>query len=192
MNLRAIKNSIIFQFVDKVNGKGEFQKEATASGIEFSIKYQSDDSAKLPRWVNVISAGPECEFVKPGCQLLLPALRWTLASKLDGVSYWKTDETQAAAMRIVPEGSLIPMNTTLIIERQKKGAISKESVLFVVSGVTDTPQAEVKLAGPKCIAPLEQTTVLYNDANVYEDFVHNGEQLTFIKEEDVIAYFPVN
>jgi len=187
MKLKAIKNSIIFRFVDKVNIKGEFEKGTTESGIMLNASV--DDSAKSPRWVNVIDVGPECESVKPGMQMLLPALRWTAASKFDGELYWKSDESQAAVVRDSETSELVPVNKTIIVKRSKPKVTTSASGLMVIGNLgTDTPSAEVVSISAKCEADLAGSTVYFHDESVFEDFKHNGEQFTFIKEDDVIVY----
>lgn len=186
MTIRAIKNSIIFRFLDKVNSKGEFEKGTTNSGLY--VRATVDDSAKAPRWVTVLGAGPECKWIKDGCQVLLPALRWTAASRLDGESYWKSDETQVAAMRTDENSDLIPLNSYVILTREEKHTTTKSGLVVVGNMDTNTPRGKVVGLGPDCATELNNTTVLFNDMSVYEDFTHKNEKLTFIKQDDVIAY----
>ena len=100
MKLTPVGNNIAFTFLDRVNSKGEFEPDPTASGILLQASF--DDSAKQPRWANVVAVGPRCETIKPGMQILLPNLRWTSHFKVDGQKVWRSDETQVAAYRASP------------------------------------------------------------------------------------------
>ncbi len=99
MKIKAIKNHIIFQFVDAIDSNGQFIR-TSESGIWLGSHY--DDSAKDHRWGKVISAGPNCsdEIKIPGCEVLIENLRWTESSVVEGQSYWKTDETQLLCYRL--------------------------------------------------------------------------------------------
>lgn len=99
MKLRAIRNHIIFQFVDRVTSTGRFTPERSHGGIH--LLANNDDSAKEPRWVKVISAGPDCseQVTQPNVELLVDALRWTAGAKFEDQTYWRTDETQILAYR---------------------------------------------------------------------------------------------
>lgn len=102
MKLRALHNHIIFQFVDEVDAKGQFvPKYDKVSGTSLILRSHYDDSAKSPRWVNIVALGPDCtdEVSRPGIQLLVDALKWTRGAKFNGQTYWRTDETQILASR---------------------------------------------------------------------------------------------
>jgi len=99
MNIRAIHNHILFQFLDRVTLKGEFEEERTAFGIIIPNSY--DLSAKTSRWAKIISLGPKCsDFLrKEGCEILIENLKWTKGVPLEGQMLWKTDEDQLLAYR---------------------------------------------------------------------------------------------
>ncbi len=101
MNIRAIYNQILFQFVDKVNAKGQFEEARSKGGIILIGGF--DDSAKQPRWARIVSLGPDCsdELRTSGCEILIENLRWNEGAKLDGQRLWKTDEDQVLAYRVV-------------------------------------------------------------------------------------------
>lgn len=108
MNIRAIHNHIIFQFLDRVNTKGEFEEERTKGGI--IIQSHFDLSAKTSRWAKIISLGPDCSDVlrQDGCEILIENLKWTKGVPLDNQMVWRTDEDQLLAYRY-PEDKDIPI-----------------------------------------------------------------------------------
>lgn len=89
--LTAIRNHIIFQFVDgktKHMGVTQFQ-EKTEWGLEY---VRVDDSTKLPRWGRIICVGPEVsEDLQPGMAVLIEPLAWTNEFDFEGEDYWRTD-----------------------------------------------------------------------------------------------------
>lgn len=103
MKIRAIHNGIIFQFIDRVTAKGEFEEQKSQGGIV--IMGDFDKSAKYPRWGKVVSTGPNCskELAKPGCEVLIENLKWTPGAKVENQTVWKTDEDQVLAYRYTGE-----------------------------------------------------------------------------------------
>jgi hypothetical protein len=99
MKLHAIRNHIIFQFVDDIDSKGQFVSK-TSSG--FILPGHYDSSAKEARWAKVISAGPECDEVlkREGCEILIAPLRWTKGSRFDGQTFWRTDQNQVLGYKL--------------------------------------------------------------------------------------------
>ena len=97
MKIQALKKSLVFRFNDAVTSKGEFNNGTTAGGIILQSSF--DDSAKQPRWVTIVSSGGDNDptIFKEGRVVLLPALRWTEASKFEGEKIWKSDSTQVVA-----------------------------------------------------------------------------------------------
>ncbi len=101
--LRAIKNRIIFQFEDEIVRKSDTGKkrsqfaERTDWGFEIS---NYDESAKAPRWGIVTSVGPDIveKEIKKGSKVLIESLQWTEAMKIDGTSFWGTDESKIMAL----------------------------------------------------------------------------------------------
>ena len=91
MKLTPLKNYVMFRFLDTTSGsKGKFVDRTTKGGIILPIL---DSSQKLPRWGEVVAAGPQCT-VKPGDFILIEALMWSFGttSTFDGSKIWKTDE----------------------------------------------------------------------------------------------------
>lgn len=99
MKIKAIKNHVVFQFVDAIDSAGQFIR-TSETGIWLGGHY--DDSAKAHRWGKVVSVGPKCsdELRTPGCEVLIENLRWTERAILEGQSYWRTDETQVLGYRL--------------------------------------------------------------------------------------------
>lgn len=100
--LRAIKNRIIFQFEDGIvrktdTGRNRSQfAEKTDWGFEIS---NYDEGTKSPRWGIAVSVGPDVvENIKKGSRMLIEPLQWTEALKLEGVSFWSTDESKIMAL----------------------------------------------------------------------------------------------
>jgi co-chaperonin GroES (HSP10) len=188
MNIKPIKNNIIFQFVDRVNSQGQFEKDRTDSGIY--LQASVDDSAKQPRWVNVVAVGPGCETVKPGMQALLPNLRWTSYFSMDGQKYWKTDEKEVVAVRDSNDSRCNPLADWVIFVERKAAAAKSSFGIVVVGGQEDTQTGLVTHLGPKCMTELEKSTIYHAMPNFSDKFQHGGFDLAFIKEENILAYVP--
>lgn len=187
MSLLPIKNTIIFKFVDKVNAKGQFEKERTESGIILQSSF--DDSAKDPRWVNIVAVGPDCTL-KPGQQALLPNLRWTQGFKHEGEMMWKTDESQVAAFRDGPDTTLQAMTNHVIFVHRKQKQVQSYAGLTVVGGHVDTPSGVAIALGPDCQEDLKGATFYYDNTNFTDNFQHGGFSLAFIKDDNILAYEP--
>lgn len=185
MNLRTIRNHIIFQFVDNVNSKGEFERGMSAGGI--FLHPTVDDSAKMPRWANVTHVGPECEDVKVGQQVLIPALRWTAGTKFENQKYWKTDLTQIVAVRDNPTSPIFPLTSYILFQRLNRRSQS-DGGLFVSGGVEELPSGVVFFCGPKCNTISPVTVIYFDGHNFFDTFRHDIE-LSFIKEDAIIAYY---
>ena len=99
MTIKAIHNHILFQFLDRVNFKGQFEKETSPSGIILQSNF--DDSAKEARWAKVLTCGPEVskELTEPGCEILIENLMWTPGVKFQGETIWRTDEDKVLCYR---------------------------------------------------------------------------------------------
>jgi co-chaperonin GroES (HSP10) len=96
VNLRMLRNDILFQFEDKAatwnDGKLSQKgfKEVTAWGLEI---ISPEPSAKAPRWGKVLAVGPDVDQkdIKVGSRILIEALAWTNAVEINRVEYWKTN-----------------------------------------------------------------------------------------------------
>ena len=103
MTIRAIRNHILFQFVDEVkniNGKMGFA-ETTDWGFEISAASGSqafDDSSKRARFGVVKSVGHEVpKDIQPGMVILIEPLKWTNAISYNNEKYWRTDSDHVLA-----------------------------------------------------------------------------------------------
>ena len=188
MRLRPIKNHIIFQFVDEVDANGKFV-EKTDWG--FVIPGHFDNSAKSPRWCNVVEVGPECEDIKAGQQILVQALKWTPGFKLDDVRYWRTDETQVSVTRTSPTSPLVPLRDNVIFKRHDDNINEgKHGIQVVGDSIVETPKGTVVSIGPKCEDELKEATVFYSEENFFNKFEHEDKELWFIDEPSILAYEP--
>jgi co-chaperonin GroES (HSP10) len=187
MKLTPLGNNIAFTFVDRVNSQGQFEPESSAGGI--LLNPGVDDSAKNPRWVNVIAVGPLCETIKPGTQVLLPNLRWTSHFKVDGEKVWRSDESQAVAVRDNPHAPLIPLGEYVIFKQITKEFVRPSSLIIVVGKAHDeTPTGRVIDVGPKVTSGVAPDQILYySDTNFTDTFRHAGVTLSFIKDTDILA-----
>lgn len=185
MNLKPINNTILFQFVDPVNTKGEFEGGVSAGGIQLQSGHQ--DSATRPRWVTVTGVGPDVTIVKVGQRALLPALRWTPVIKFDGDKFWKTDATEIVA--VIDEGALVARNAFVLFAQLKNQAMRQVGLLQVVGGINDTPRGKVTAIGDKVETPeLVTSTIYYSDVNFFDTFKVGDADVSFIKEDAIIAY----
>lgn len=188
MNIKPIKKSFVFQFKDAVTSKGEFNNGTTAGGIILQSSF--DDSAKQPRWVNVVASGSECDqaIFQVGAEVLLPALRWTESSKLGEEKIWKSDVTQAVAYaaggRIFPIG-----NYVIFIQHKAEAKQSSSGIIVVTNGSGDTASGTVVSSGPDAAPELTTGTKFYfDDTNFTDTFEFNGIKHAFIKDDSILAY----
>lgn len=89
--MRAIRNHILFQFIDSISN-GKFV-EATNWGFE--IGQNDDSSGKTCRHVVITHIGPEVsDNITVGDTAVVENLKWTEAFKFEGEDYWRTDSDQ--------------------------------------------------------------------------------------------------
>jgi len=190
MKLTAIGKGIIFQFVDAINSKGEFDKSDTETGI--MLKSSFDDSAKEPRWVKVTSAGKDCEYVKTGDVVLLPALRWTEGSKLGDQKYWKSDESEVVAIDRGETMDILGTFLTFTPDPDASVSVSESGMLLVVGGANEcgSHTGTVHQIGNQAYPDLNGAKVYYLKAAFHESFKFNGSTVGFLKEDDVLCYEP--
>jgi co-chaperonin GroES (HSP10) len=98
MKIKAIRNHIIFEFLDGLNSQNQFT-QTTESGIHVAGHF--DASAKEPRWARILAVGPDVDddLRAPNCEILIENLRWTEGVVYQGKKYWRTDENQVLACR---------------------------------------------------------------------------------------------
>lgn len=188
MRLRAIKNHIIFQFIDEVDGKGQFV-ETTKWG--FKIPGHFDNSAKAPRWGTVVKIGPDCKHVKIGQQVLINALKWTAGIKFDDERIWRTDETQVVVVRDTLSSKLQLLGKTIVFRRINNTISEGKHGLQVVGELNvDTPKGTVVSLGPDCVTELNDAVIYYSESNFFNKFDHKNEQFWYIDEPSVLVYEP--
>jgi len=98
MTIEAVRNNVIFQFVEDVTSTRFVN--STASGI--IISSQDGTQASIPRWGQVTHVGPEVIDVSVGDFVLVEAGMWTSGFYLDGARYWKTDEDKVMGISDTP------------------------------------------------------------------------------------------
>ena len=88
MNIKALGDSILFQFVDSARG-GMFTPRL--SDI-IQVEIASIDTQDSPRWGIVVAVGPNVgEEIEVGKYVLVDGLKWTTAIELpDKSKLWKT------------------------------------------------------------------------------------------------------
>lgn len=89
MSFRTIYDKILFTFDDAHNKTGF--NNVSEGGIVFSSFHHD---ASSPRWGTVIKIGEEVKEVEVGDRILIEALKWTEAHKIDGIEFWMTTEDQ--------------------------------------------------------------------------------------------------
>lgn len=183
MTLKPIKNTFIFKFLDSINSKGQFNKDTTESGIILQSSF--DDSAKEPRWVKVDIVGHECQDIKPGDTVLLPALRWTSGVKFEDEKIWKSDEMQAVA---VLEDTIVPLRDFVIFKKFKEEEkVSSFGLVIVGDPQSHSPRGTVVATGPDCVDAMLGDTLYYDDANFNDTFTVDGVEYAFIKEDKILG-----
>ena len=187
MSITAIKNHIVFQFVDPVNSRGEFEEATTEGGIY--IKGGFDKSAKSPRWAIATSVGKECKQVQAGDKFLLPALRWTEGVKHEDQFFWKTDETQVVG--VYRADNFKPINKYVLFVPKKEAVTTHSSGLVVISHQgDDSAHGKVVFMDTEADTLLMGSTIYYDSSNFFDEFVVDGIELSFIKEDDIWLFVP--
>lgn len=91
-NLRPLKNTVLFQFLDDTGGaKGRFSERYNGSIV---IPVLNSNQNKSSRWGKVVSIGPDVREVKVGDFILIEPLQWTNNEVFEGEKIWKTDESK--------------------------------------------------------------------------------------------------
>jgi co-chaperonin GroES (HSP10) len=88
-NLSVLKNNIIFQFLDKTEGKEGSFSERTRSGL---IIPKLQTTQKGERWGKVVAVGPDVQGVVKGDYILIEPLMWTVNGTFEGEKFWKTND----------------------------------------------------------------------------------------------------
>lgn len=190
MKLTAHKNNIIFRFVDPVNNKGEFVRKQTSFGLELLSGF--DNSAKTPRWCDVLAVGPDVKHVKVGNQILLPPLRWTERIEFEDERYWKTIEPEVVCNRSGKgiEYGMSVLNNFVLFKRTEPAHSVTASGLMVVGQLTDdTPTGKVFHVGLEAAPELNGATIYFDGGNFFDTVEdHVNFPFSFIKDESILAY----
>lgn len=96
MTLRALNNTILFQFVTETSGSQGRFSDRTSSGI--FIARTSDSTQKIARWGKVTHIGPDVVGINVGEFVYIEPLMWSFGTEVDGVKLWKTDDTKVIAV----------------------------------------------------------------------------------------------
>lgn len=191
--LKALKNHILFKFVDPVNSKGEFVRAKTDFGLEFLSTV--DDSSKAPRWGEAIAVGPDVKNVSVGDFVLMPALRWTIGTKHEGERFWRTDESQLVVVKRV-DGKFAVLNTFVVFKREQ--AKKRETTLILVNDIdNNTATGIVRSVGEKVdVDDLKEGCKIYFEGNNFHNTTLPEDkvapfQFSFIKDEDILVYEPL-
>lgn len=191
MTLRTHKNNILFRFLDPVNSKGEFVRQDTSFGLALLPGF--DNSAKQPRWCEVLSVGPEVKDVAIGDWILLPALRWTERVEYEGSKFWKTNEEQVVVVRKGgPTGVSLTLNNFVLFTPSAPPQQTTASGLIVVGAISDeTASGVVFSTGPDAEQELLNATVYYDGDKFFERVEDRVDvPFAFIKEDNVLLYKP--
>lgn len=184
MHIRALHNTILFQFEDATNNKGEFESSHSSIWLKASF----DESAKRPRWGIVTSAGPDCDDVQPGDRILIPALRWNIGVPFNGQKYWKTDDKQIV-LRVRGDDVSIRNKFVLFTPQAAKADVCS-GIIVMYAKQPDSPTGIVW--GSAAPFPGEDVaeglTIRYDDALFEDVFDHDGKSLSFIKQDNILCY----
>lgn len=186
MKLIPIKNTFIFTFQEAVTNQGLFEKNTTEAGIILRTSF--DDSAKESRWVTVSEVGPQCSDICKNAVILLPALRWTAGAKFDDQMVWKSDESQAVAIKDASTGDALPLRDNVIFKPYtEEERVSLSGIVIVGNPNMHSPRGIVVAVGPDCMTALVGDLMYYDDTNFTDTFTVVGEKLAFIKEDKILV-----
>lgn len=101
--IKALSNSILFQFTDDSSG-GFFGSKLSQT---IMIARDSMENQSGPRWGKVISAGPKVTpEIQEGKFILVESLKWTKGMRLDqediSSEVWKTNDKHVLAISDEP------------------------------------------------------------------------------------------
>lgn len=96
-DITAICDQIIFEFIDGFSNQTLKQfADKTEWGFEI-VRHK--ESLEFPRWVRVLSIGPDVsDNIKVGMLVLVEPLKWTNEYKVNGNRYWNTTEKHVLAV----------------------------------------------------------------------------------------------
>lgn len=90
MIIEAVRNYVIFKFVEDITGDRFINKTSS------QILVTSDDrnQTTYPRWGKVEAIGPDVDGIELGEYVLVDAGKWTSHFYVNGERYWKTDTNE--------------------------------------------------------------------------------------------------
>lgn len=184
-NLQPIKSNFIFEFTDAVNNKGQFE-QTTVSNIKIAATV--DASAKGPRWVKVLYVGPDCKWLKPGEIVLLPALQWTEAFKLNDKRMWISTERTIVAR--YDEGTIKMVNEYVAFDKKTNDVVQLNQLIYVVSAsavLTDTVNGIVTNIDPKVTQCVVGDHIHLYDPNFFDtvDVYGSNNRFSFVKQSKI-------
>lgn len=95
--LKAIRNHIIFKFVDGFSNR-DVRQFADKTDWGFEI-VRHNESMESPRLVDVVAVGHEVpNDIRPGLRVLVEPLKWTDSFKFGDEEYWRTDSDHILAI----------------------------------------------------------------------------------------------
>lgn len=92
--LTALRDVILFEFIDETSGIKRGFTDVTNSGI---IIPQADSKQKVARWGKVLAKGPD-SGVEVNQFILIEGLQWTTRTEVDGQVLWKTEDSRILAV----------------------------------------------------------------------------------------------
>ncbi len=196
MPVRAIKNHIIFKFNDEIVRKTDTGRERTqfAEKSDWGFEISNyDESAKQPRWVTVVSVGPEVvDSIKVGSQVLIEALQWTESIEVDAEPHWRTDEDKVL---LVKQDNLLPLQDRVMITRAKNEAKSTGGI--IISGAADEKSTEGKILAIGCGKTTDSGKLIPLDVRVGDNVVFGElsgistkieeKVILILREEDILG-----
>jgi len=196
MPVKAIKNHIIFKFDDEIVRKTDTGRERTqfAEKSDWGFEISNyDEGTKTPRWVTVISVGPEvADTITVGSHVLVEPLQWTESIEVDGEPHWRTDEDK---ILLVKQDSLLPLQDHVLVTRAKNEAKSMGGI--IISGAADEKSTEGRILAIGCGKTLESGKLIPLDVQIDDNIVFgalsgvpakiDGKVLLILREEDILG-----
>lgn len=188
MNIKAIGSHVLFQFLDEVNTRNEFKKEATSSGIIIAGD-TFDSSAKEARWGRIVAVGPDVKDVEVDDEILIPALRWTEGVKYEGHRFWMTKVEEIVARRKPDEPTLYAVGEWVIFQRKVQQRMANVGMIAVVEAADPAIRGTVVTVGAKVDTTQVQVRdeLLFVDPNFADTAKHMNREFGFVRESTILA-----
>lgn len=95
MKLRPLGNAFLFRFCSDTYG-GKFVEKSKGSII--LTNQDLSHQGQYARWAKVVAVGELVKDFVEGDIVLIEALKWTIETKYEGQSYWKSDSDKVLAI----------------------------------------------------------------------------------------------